>query len=319
MITKENVYKIAFAKKSERIKKIKYERDKLLSNAYRSVPRLYEIDRLMNETGALIAVTAISDDKSKLLKLRDKSKALTAEKNIILEKFNVPEARYECEACADSGYIHGKICDCIRREASRVILSELSKEMPLGECTFENFDLNFYSKEGDGYAESPFKRMSRVYNVCREYVRSFEPNNSQNLLFLGDTGLGKTHLTLSIVYALAQKGYLPVYGSAENLFTLLETERFSGEERTYNNAALNCDLLVIDDLGTEFSTNFTRTTLYNLINTRLLTKKPTIINTNLTIREIEERYTARVASRIIGNYDAYKFIGKDIRQLKKFI
>ena len=318
MITKENVYKTAFANKAQRVKAVKSEYEKTLSDVYLKEPRFDEIDRAMRETGASIAITALSGDKDKLSKLRDKTKALTAEKTVLLEKYNVPKLTPECDLCSDTGYVHGKICECIKKEASMVIINELSKEMPLGDCTFENFDLNYYSKEENENGVSPFKRVSTVYNVCREYVKGFCPERSPNLLFLGETGLGKTHLTMAIVYEVAKKGYLPVYGSAENLCTMLDNERFAGEGRPFNNAALNCDLLVIDDLGTEFATNLTKTTLYNLINTRLLTKKPTIINTNLTIREIEERYTPRVASRLIGSYEAYKFLGRDIRQIKRF-
>lgn len=317
MITKENVYKTAFANKSQRVKAVKIQYERMLSDVYLKEPRLEEIDQAMRETGSRIAVTALSGDREELKRLKAKSKALAAEKTLLLEKLNAPKFAFECDLCEDTGYVQGKICDCIKREASTVIINELSKEMPLGDCTFENFDLKYYSKEENENGVSPFKRASAVYNICREYAKSFSPDRSHNLLFFGETGLGKTHLTMAIVYEVAKKGYLPVYGSAENLCTMLDNERFAGEGRPYNNAALNCDLLVIDDLGTEFATNLTKTTLYNLINTRLLTKKPTIINTNLSIREIEERYTPRVASRLIGSYDAYKFLGRDIRQIKR--
>jgi len=118
------------------------------------------------------------------------------------------------------------------------------------------------------------------------------------------------------VAAVIEKGYLPVYGSAENLFSIIESEKFSGENKGSYELMQNCDLLVIDDLGAEMATSFTKSVLYNLINTRILSGKPTIINTNLTMKMINEKYDARIASRIIGNYDPYVFLGVDIRQQK---
>ena len=133
---------------------------------------------------------------------------------------------------------------------------------------------------------------------------------------MGNTGLGKTHLTLAVAAEIIDKGFIPVYGAAENLFSLIEKEKFSGENRGAYDAMIKSDLLIIDDLGAEMATAFTKSALYNLINTRLLSGRPTIINTNLTMKEIEARYTARISSRLIGNFEAYKFIGADIRQQK---
>ena len=160
------------------------------------------------------------------------------------------------------------------------------------------------------------RRMTSILKLCKEYVINFDPNASKNLLFMGDAGLGKTHLTLSIVSGVIEKGYMPIYGSAENLFATVETEKFSGEGRGAYEAMLSCDLLVIDDLGAEMATTFTKSVLYNLVNTRILSRRPTIINTNLTMKQIEERYTPRISSRLIGNYECNKFLGADIRQQK---
>mgnify|MGYP002517959556 CR=1 FL=1 len=150
-----------------------------------------------------------------------------------------------------------------------------------------------------------------------EYAKNFTVN-SKGLLMRGETGLGKTHLSLAIAGEVIKKGYLPVYGPAENLFTTIEKERFSGfgaESDSYN-SMISCDLLVIDDLGAEFMTSFSKSILYNLVNTRILAKKPTIINTNLSMKEIEKFYSPRISSRLIGSYDARKFLGNDIRQQK---
>lgn len=194
---------------------------------------------------------------------------------------------------------------------------ELSREMPLIDSKFEDFDLKYYSDKTDENGQNPRRRMTAILKLCKEYVLNFDENTKENLLFMGDAGLGKTHLTLAIVSGVIEKGYLPVYGSAENLFSTIEAEKFAGEGRGSYEAILNCDLLVIDDLGAEMATSFTKSVLYNLVNTRILTRKPTIINTNLSMKQIEERYTPRISSRLIGNYEGQKFIGRDIRQQKR--
>lgn len=317
MITKENTYKKAFENKALKLKEKQKKIEMLLAAAYEAEPRLKEIDGLMASVGARLAITALSGDSKALEALKKQSKALAAEKALLLQKADAPTIKYDCDLCNDTGYVSGKICECIKKEAAFVMAQELSREMPLKECRFDNFDLKYYPDKSDADGTNPKRRMTAIFKLCREYVLGFSPESSPNLLFMGDAGLGKTHLTLSIVSGTIEKGFLPIYSSAENLFSAIETEKFSGEGRGSYEAALNCDLLVIDDLGAEMSTTFTKSVLYNLVNTRILTRKPTIINTNLTMKEIEVRYTARIASRFIGNYEAYKFLGRDIRQQKK--
>ncbi len=312
MLTKELTYKKAFEIKNNALKQKNARRDMLLNAAYATNPRLSEIDRELSSIGAQLAITALSGNSEKVAVLKAKSVAVSKEKSAILKKEMVPEIEYDCTLCKDSGYVGGKICDCVKKLAAQVILDDLKKQMPLEDCTFEGFNLNYYSKEG----ENPRKRMTYILKLCKEYVDAFTPENAQNLLFMGSPGLGKTHLTLAIVSGVVEKGYMPFYGPAETLFTLVSSERFSGENKGSYNAMLECDLLVIDDLGTEYVNEFSRSVLYNLINSRLLSKKPTIINTNLTMKEIADRYGERIVSRLIGGYNANKFIGNDVRQQK---
>lgn len=312
MITKENTYKKAFEIKNTALTQKVKNREMLLASAYSSNARLKEIDSELATVGASLAITALSGDTEKIEKIKNQSLLLSSEKELILKKAQVPKVLYDCPICNDTGYVGGKICECIKKLANHIMLCELNREMPLEECTFENFDLKYYSDEG----ENARKRMTSILKLCKEYALSFSPQTSENLLFMGQTGLGKTHLTLAIVSSVIEKGYLPIYAPAENLFSVVEKEKFEGENRGSYEAMVNCDLLVIDDLGAEFVTSFSKSVLYNLINSRMLSKKPTIINTNLTIKEIENLYTARVASRLIGNYNANKFLGEDIRQQK---
>lgn len=312
MITKELTYKKALELKSEALKQKNARRNMLLSAAYTTNPRLNEIDRELSYIGAQIAITALSGDSEKIAVLKKNSTVLSKEKKAILKKEMVEDIEYDCPICQDSGYVGGKICDCVKKLATEILLSDLKKQMPLDECKFENFDLNYYSKDG----ENARKRMTSILKLCMEYVNNFNPYASQNLLFMGAPGLGKTHLTMAIVSGIIDKGYIPFYGPAENLFNLVSNERFSGENKGIYQNMIDSDLLVIDDLGTELSTEFSRSVLYNLINSRMLSQKPTIINTNLSMKEIADRYGERIASRLIGSYNANKFIGNDIRQQK---
>lgn len=315
MITKEATYKIAFENKSNALKEKERTYNTLLSAAYVANPRLAEIDRELSAVGANLAIVTLSGDKQKLTDLKAKSEALSAEKKVLLDKAQVPTLTYDCDICNDTGYVAGKICECIKKEASHVFATELSREMPLNDCSFENFDLKYYPDETKENT-SPRKRMASIFKLCSEYASNFNPETSGNLLFMGDAGLGKTHLTLAIVSELVKKGFMPIYSSAENLFSTIESEKFKDEGRGSYDTILKCDLLVIDDLGTEMITTFTKSALYNIVNTRLMSKKPTIINTNLTMKEIEELYSPRISSRFIGEYDWRKFLGHDIRQQK---
>ncbi len=315
MITREYAFKKAFENKNISFKKRQSEYNMLIYSVYLSNPELKEIENKLSAVGAKLAITALSGDTEKIEKLKAESAILADKKGKILNKSGVTDFKYECSVCKDTGYVQGKICDCIKAQAEKIIIAELSKEMPLGECSFDNFDLKYYSDKTDKNGENPRRRMTAILKVCTEYVINFG-KESKNLLFFGNAGLGKTHLTLAIVSGIIKKGFLPIYGSAENLFSAIEKEKFSGDGRGTYDSMLDCDLLVIDDLGAELTTSFTKSVLYNLINTRMLSRKPTIINTNLSMKEIEQRYTARVSSRLIGNYEWHKFLGDDIRQQK---
>jgi len=312
MITMEQAYKKALDTKKDILQEKTLRYNTLLNAAYASNPKLTEIDFALSKIGADIAIAAMSGGSEAVNKLKEKANLLSAEKNAILKKSKIEKIDYDCVICQDTGYINGKICSCVKELAKNIITTELCSVMPINECTFDNFELKYYS---DADSE---KRMRSILKLCREYAESFNPETSSNLLFMGASGLGKTHLSLAIAGEVIKKGYLPVYGPAENLFNEIERERFSsyGNESDAYNTMINCDLLVIDDLGTEFVTSFSKSIVYNLINSRILSKKPTIINTNLSMKEIEKIYSPRIVSRLIGCYDARLFLGKDIRQQK---
>lgn len=222
------------------------------------------------------------------------------------------EIPYTCKKCEDTGFVDGKFCSCHLKLLQQISFDELSKSSRLKLSSFESFSLDYYSDKDVKAA------MKDIYDYCRDYASDFSLS-SPNLYFYGPTGLGKTHLSLAIANEVIENGFSVVYGSAHNLLSRLEREKFGRSDEpdgTTEDMLLNCDLLILDDLGAEFSTSFTVAAIYNIINTRLCEGKPMIINSNLEFDEIEQRYTQRIASRIIGDFTPVEFCGEDIRQLK---
>lgn len=305
---------------ADTVRKAKNERDRKyeaqLKEVYAAVPRLAEIDRRLSEMGAAAAMTALSGDLEKLEQFKKESAELSAEKQEILKSANACPPQPNCMLCGDAGLINGQYCDCVKRIARNMLFKELEKEMPIGDRRFDNFDLSFYPDTADQNGVNPRKIMTVILNDAKKYCAEFT-GRGKSMLFMGGVGLGKTHISLAIAAEIAAKGYHVVYGSAQNLFTAAEKEHFSySEKREKTDDMFEADLLVIDDLGTEFLSAFAQSFFYNLINTRILQKKPTIINTNLSFKDIEERYTPRISSRFIGEYKMIKFFGNDIRLQK---
>lgn len=275
-------------------------------------PRLDEIDAEIMKIGPMLGISALSGYNDRVTALKEKCSALSKERDIILKNNGIEEYVPICANCDDTGYIGGiKLCDCVKKRAKELSLSALSAEMPIASCRFDNFDLKYYKSNEDKAA------MKKIYTYCKKYADEFS-TSSNSLLFFGGTGLGKTHLSLAVAGTALEKGFGVVYSPAQNLLQKLEKEHFSySAETPFQDDVLECDLLIIDDLGAEFGTSFTLSLVYTIINTRLLSNKPTLISTNLSMEELADRYTPRVASRIFGCYDIKRFVGGDIRQQKR--
>ena len=270
----------------------------------------------LSKLGAELVTTAISGNTQRLTQIKAECELVNSEKNRILRSAGIEKPDFYCKNCEDSGYFKGELCSCVKDVAKKFAFQELSASLPLSDCSFDSFDLNYYPDTEGADGTNPRKRAAAILNLCRKFANDF-PCGVRSLLFMGDAGLGKTHLSLSLVRAISAKGYGVVYGSAQNLFGAAEKEHFSfSGNTTAEESLLGCDLLVIDDLGTEFYSAFTASLFYNVINSRLLSGKPTVINTNLSLDELEKRYSERIVSRFIGGYDMKKFIGSDIRQIK---
>lgn len=301
---------------SSAYKKRMAEYEEALSIVRREVPYLSEIEAKLAKNGAKAALAALSGETEALKLLQEESLSLLNQKVDIVSSAGIKKPQPVCALCGDTGYLGSSYCCCVKELAKKLTLQNLGKNMPIGDCRFENFDLTYYSDKPNSDGVVPKKVMTAVLKTAKEYCINFGKNN-KSLLFMGGVGLGKTHLSLSIVAEIIEKGFNVIYGAAQNIFSSVEKEHFSySGETPYLDSLLDCDLLVIDDLGTEFATSFTQSAFYNIVNTRILSGLPTIINTNLSFKQLEERYTPRITSRFIGNYEMITFFGNDIRMQK---
>ncbi len=290
-------------------------------------PELKELERALAETGQAVvkALDCGSPEEvtEYILSLKKQNLSIQADIAKLIKTAKLPENYlepvYNCKLCNDTGVKDGKLCSCFIALMKKLSYDELCASSPLEISGFEDFTLDYYPDTFDEkIGISPRKRMGEILEFCKGYAHDFS-KNSPNLFFSGFTGLGKTHLSLSIAGVVINKGYGVVYGSAQNLFSLIEEEHFG--RRLPNGMStqtrlLECELLIIDDLGVEFITQFTVSVLYNIVNSRLLSGRPTIINSNCTLNDLENKYTSRITSRIIGEYRQLRFFGRDIRQIK---
>ncbi len=324
----KNIYLIAQAKLDRRQRQARDELDIRREKAYSAIPQLAEIQSRIAACGAQVigafAKGSGAQGRAFIEKLAKESLAAQKERKELLTAAGFPEdyleSQFVCSICEDTGVTENGICSCQRELLIQTAKEEIEKSAPLKASTFDKFSLDFYPEAADANGISSKKRMGEIAQFCKAYASDFSLS-SPSLFMHGATGLGKTHLSLAIANIVTEKGYGVVYGSAPSIFGQLEKEHFSRQnplERTYEQELLESDLVIIDDLGVEFLTHFTVSCIYNIINSRILSGKPTIISTNLTPNELEDKYTQRITSRIIGSYVSLKFTGRDIRQLKRY-
>jgi len=299
------------------------ENQKHLQIAYEQVPRIKEIDTLLRRSMALAAQAVFTqggDAKLAMEQVKEANLVLQQErKALALQHFEEGflDDSPVCTLCGGNGYVGASMCECLQE----LCRQEQKKEISLlasNDERFEKFRLDYYPDRVDPkYGASPRAIMERNFQICRKYAASFGAG-SGNLLFVGGTGLGKTFLSACIARTAADKGFSVAYESAPHLFTKLEKDRFSPNEQTHAEVMklFACDLLILDDLGTELPGNFVTAALYNLVNDRLLSGKAMVISTNLNVEEINRRYSPQIASRLQGSFQRLTFVGEDIRVLK---
>jgi len=295
----------------------------------RAAPEVAEIEREMAYQAAGITKTVLGapDRAGELIEeLAQRNLALQEMRGELLQKNGFApdylEEQFGCALCRDQGYVGARMCGCLQSLLEAEAYARLSDSAPVESCSFESFSLGYYPKTADAAGVSPHARMGDILAFCKSYAEGFSPA-SESLLLLGKTGLGKTHLSLAIAGAVTRKAYSVVYTPVQSLMDKLESDKFSYDaakkEQYAGNvrSTVSCDLLVLDDLGTEFMTQFTSSTLYSIINSRLVSGRPTIVSTNLEMAEIEQKYSERMVSRLMGIYKVLKFTGRDVRLVKK--
>ena len=294
-----------------------------LAQAYAQVPGIIEFELLLRRTMAQAAQAAFlqgSDGRELMEKVRQQNLGLQQERARLAAE-NFEEGFLDdspiCSGCGGSGYVGTTMCECLRE----LCRQEQKKEVSIlsgSKETFNQFRLDYYPDRVDPkYGASPRTIMERNFQNCRRYALTFTPH-AGNLLFVGGTGLGKTFLSACIARAVADRGYSVVYESAAHLFGKLEQAKFSPSEENRREAArfTECDLLIVDDLGTEMPGQFVTAALYTLLNDRNLGNLPMVISTNLNVEEISRRYSPQIASRLHGSFQRLTFVGEDIRVLK---
>ena len=295
---------------------------------YGQEPRLRQIERQLNATMSRIITSALrqgTDPRPAVERLKEENLALQQERTVLLAGLGLPpdflEEKPACALCGDTGYRGEAMCRCLRAWCAREQQKELSRMLDLGEQCFDNFRLDWYSPRVDSrFGISPRENMERNRDVCVDYAYDFNGRGA-NLLLTGSPGLGKTFLSACIAREVSGKGYSVVYDTAASIFARFERQKFGREEDDGVledvERILNCDLLILDDLGTEMTTAFVQSALYQIVNTRLMEGRSTIISTNLGMGELEQRYLQPVISRLEGEYEVLVFFGEDIRRLKR--
>ena len=294
--------------------------------AFTRQPRLAEIERELRGTMGRIVTSSLqrgTDPLPAIRVLRDENLELQRERAELLTAMGEPidylDDKPACPLCGDTGYRKGQVCGCLKKYYAREQLHELSRLLPLGEATFDSFRFDYYDDAvWPDYGTSPRANMERNFDVCRDYAQQFS-KGSGNLLLSGGTGLGKTFLSACIARVVSDGGYSVVYDTAGRIFSRFEEAKFRGDAEGDADAkrCQRCDLLIVDDLGTEMTTSFVQSALYQLVNGRLMEGKATIISTNLAPEELGTRYGGAVLSRLEGEYEILPFFGEDIRRLKR--
>ena len=285
-------------------------------------PEIKEIDDELLKTGLLIFKTAVSG--SDIAPVRERNEMLTAKRRAAIVALGLPEdydqPKYTCPLCSDTGHDEdGKICSCFKE----LLRLETVKASGMGQLierqSFENFDLSCYRELG----EAEYARMKSIFEYSKKFASGFREGEGQTLLFIGKTGTGKTHISSAIAKQVIERGFSVIYDSSTNIFRAFEEDQFGKDRFRYSRDEshephaekyMTADLLIIDDLGTEFITQFTVSCLYNLINTRQNKGLSTIVSTNFSPEEISRKYEDRLYSRLLGSETTVlPFVGRDHR------
>ncbi len=298
---------------------------------YAQTPELADIDRQLKGTILDIISSALrkgADPGPALQVIKDKNMDLQRRQAQLLHEAGYPPDALDdaptCKKCGDTGWVGTQMCDCLKALCAQEQVKELSRLLDLGEQSFDAFSLDWYSPlPWPGESVSPRENMELIRDVCFNYAQRFGKFLFPNLFLTGDPGLGKTFLSACMARTVAENGFSVVYDTAVNLFARFEEQKFSKDVQEGREAQsdtrryLRCDLLILDDLGSELTTPMVQTSLYTLINTRLTQNRATVISSNLSMDGVRARYNGQTVSRIEGEYRTLRFYGEDIRLQRK--
>lgn len=298
-----------------------------LQDIYTKIPEIKECDLEISSLAVNAARTALNGDTSRKERLKDDIAAISEKKKALLlsngYSSDYLDPIYDCGFCQDTGFIEGKPCECLQKEITRSLYTSPELQEILQRENFDTFNFDYYSDSfiDETSGTSALDNIETVVDQCQYYIKQFE-KNSGNLLFYGKAGSGKTFLINCIAKELIEQSYTVLYLSAVEFFDLLSNITFnknisSALGQITMHELLQCDLLIIDDLGSEMANSFTDSSLFDCLNNRLIHQKSTIISTNLSLEELKKSYSERISSRIFGGYTTFKIFGDDIRIKKQ--
>lgn len=294
---------------------------------YIKIPEIQQIEDEVSKLGLKLAKAVLLNPSSRekiVNESKEKINQLKLRKDELLNMYGVPsdylEIKYNCNYCKDKGFLpNGEKCSCFKQEIINEAYKMSNLDRILSNENFTNFNFDIFSPvSSDNSKISPRENMLDIFSICEKFVLDFEEDNGDNLLFYGSTGLGKTYMCNCIAKDLLDRGYVVIYQTSFRILEILQDYKFRRDpnnklaDENYKNL-FDCDLLIIDDLGTELNNSFTSGEIFNIVNTRLISGKKIIISTNLTPSQLGKVYTQRTLSRILDKFRITKFIGNDLR------
>ncbi len=299
--------------------------DERREELYRVIPGLRDLDRALSGFGLRLMKQAMEggDTQAGIASLQAENERIQAARRDLLARYGYPadycSPRYECPKCRDSGYVGIRMCTCMRKKLTEAGMMSSGLGSLMKTQSFENFSLDYYKND-----PAAFARMQDNLQKIRVYATNFGGPEwgkiAHNMLFFGGTGLGKTHLSTSIARVVIEHGYDVFYNSAVGMLADFATQRFGNSavlgDADNTSRYTTCDLLILDDLGTELVNQFTLSVVYTVMNTRMNLANATIISTNLTAAELRKTYSDRITSRLFGEFNPIPFVGTDVRKLK---
>lgn len=306
--------------------KAAYDADLRREKLYESIPDLEKIEKQIKLSSINLSKIFLSEPENlqeHVLTIKEEIEKLKKQRKELYEKYNIADnylyPEYECNKCSDTGYLpDGKRCSCLNKQVINHLYTMSNMVHMLKKENFDTFDISVFNNEMYKNEKlTPKQNMYNILETSEDFCINFHKTN-MNLLFYGGTGLGKTFMCNCVAKALIDKEITVLYQTSFSLFEIVETHKFNKqleteENRINYNMIFDCDLLIIDDLGTEFNNSFTNAELFNIINERLITEKKIIISTNLSLEQLRETYTDRIMSRVFNNFVPLKFYGMDLR------